>query len=618
MIRTNQLSDDMVRGKNDIGKRGTRFIVQELVRFKWYSVILPFVACIAQVSLSLILIAMPKVVLDAVEQKDSMERLFTKILILGIIFVAASILNLRFHNAIKMCSQEFLYKKMTVLWIEKAISMDYNVLISNKGKVLLEKARQAISSPNWGIVEFLSKLTNVLEALVGLLVYCVIVGNLNIGIALLLVVFFVIELLVGFRIEKKKQALKDDRANATRRINYIAYGTRGMQEGKDIRVFSMSRLLKEISQWVIKDKRNIEEKAEKLMVYHFSVTALLIFLRDGFAYVYLCCLYIGGGLSIGDFTFYFAAIAGVGSWLTKISDSISSYIETNNFVKDFTEFRELADLEEEGEKEKTNIEMPIEVEFKNVSFSYFTMVDGIEKEIRVLEGLNIKINKGEKVAIVGVNGAGKSTFIKLLCGMLRPSKGHIYINGIESSLIPRKEYFNLFAVVFQSSQILPISIADNIMLNIGGNKDVEKMRECIRLAGLQEKIESLPGKENTCLVKGISEEGCELSGGQKQRLFLARALYKDAPFLILDEPTAALDPIAENDIYQKYNALTENGKTSVFVSHRLASTRFCDRIVLMGDGNILECGTHEELMRLGGKYSEMFEIQSKYYKEEEG
>lgn len=601
--------------KYNIEKNGIKFIVSEIIKFKWYSIILPFMACIAQISLSLVLIIMPKVVLDAVENKDSIECLSMKILLLGTIFVVTSILNMRFHNAIKMCSQEFLYKRMTVLWIEKAISMDYNVLISNKGKILLEKARQAISSPNWGIVEFLSKFTDVLETFVGLLVYCIIVGKLHICIVLLLILFFVIELLTGFKVEKKKQALKDDRAKATRRINYIAYRTRGMQEGKDIRVFSMSALLKQISHWVINDKRNIEEKAEKLMVCHFSVTAFLILLRDGFAYIYLCYLFIQGKLSIGDFTFYFATIAGIGNWLTKLSDSISSYIEINNFVKDFTEFMELADSEE-GEKVAVDIETPIEIEFKDVSFSYRTMVDNDEKEINVLDKLNVKINKGEKVAIVGVNGAGKSTFVKLLCGILRPSKGHIYINGIDSSSIPRKEYFNLFAVVFQSSQVLPISIADNIMLNMAENRDGKKMWKCVQLAGLQEKIESLPKKENTCLVKGISEEGIELSGGQVQRLFLARALYKDAPFLILDEPTAALDPIAENDIYQKYNTLTENGKTSVFISHRLASTRFCDKIMLMENGNILECGTHEELMQLNGKYAEMFEIQSKYYKGE--
>ena len=376
----------------------------------------------------------------------------------------------------------------------------------------------------------------------------------------------------------------------------------------------MSALLKKMSQMVITDKRNVEEKAEKLMAYHFSITAFLILLRDGFTYMYLCYLYIQGGLSIGDFIFYFAAIAGVGNWLTKLSDSFSGYIETNNFVKDFNEFMELADSEEQG-KAASYIEAPIEIEFKGVSFSYHTMVDGEEKEIQVLDGFNVKIHKEEKVAIVGVNGAGKSTFIKLLCGMLRPSKGKIYVNGIDSSTISRKEIYNLFAVVFQSSQILPISVADNIMLNIGEKKDKDRMWKCIQLAGLQDKVKSLPQKENTCLVKEIAEEGAELSGGQKQRLFLARALYKDAPFLILDEPTAALDPLAENDIYQKYDKLTENGKTSVFVSHRLASTRFCDRIMMMEDGNILECGTHEELMQLGGKYAEMFEIQSKYYKE---
>ncbi len=607
--------DDMSRvEKVGVGKRGTKFLVHELYNFKRYSVILPFITCIMQVSLSLVLIIMPKVVLDAVEQKDDLQRLFIKILILGLIFMITSILNMRFHNAIKICSQEFLYKRMTVLWIDKAISMDYNVLISNKGKVLLEKARQAISSPNWGIVEFLGKFTSVLEAASGLVIYCIIVGKLNIFVAFILILFFMIELLVGTRIEKKKQTLKDDRANATRRINYMAYFTRGMQEGKDIRIFSMSALLKKISQMVITDKRNVEEKAEKLMAYHLSITAFLILLRDGFTYMYLCYLYIQGGLSIGDFTFYFATIAGVGNWLTKLSDSFSSYIETNNIVKDFNEFMELADSEEQG-KAASDIEAPIEIEFKDVSFSYHTMVDGEDKEIQVLDGLNVKIHKGEKVAIVGVNGAGKSTFIKLLCGMLRPSKGKIYINGIDSSLISRKEIYNLFAVVFQSSQILPISVSDNIMLNIGEKKDKDRMWKCIQLAGLQDKVKSLPQKENTCLVKEIAEEGVELSGGQKQRLFLARALYKDAPFLILDEPTAALDPLAENDIYQKYDNLTENGKTSVFVSHRLASTRFCDRIMMMEDGNILECGTHEELMQLAGKYTEMFEIQSKYYKE---
>lgn len=607
--------------KDNISIRGSKSLIQEMIAYKWYSVLLPFLACFAKVSLSLVVIILPKVVLDSIEQHDDMQHIFMKLLTLGLFYTAVSIFDLYIHNSITLYSQKFLYKKMNVLWIDKAISMDFNVFTSSKGKNLLEKSRSAISSPNWGIVEYLSKFTALLEAFAGLIVYCFIVGKLQIGIVLLLVLFFGIEFIVGMRIEKKKQKLKDDRAAATRRINYVAYRTRGMQEGKDIRIFSMAGLLKQISQQVINDKRNVEEKAERYMVYHFGVSALLVFLRDGLSYVYLCYRYIQGGLSIGDFTFYFAAITGVGTWLTKLSDSFSSYIETNNFVRDFTEFKELADSEDCEEKTTVNkvpidIEAPVEIEFKDVSFSYQTMLDGEEKEIPVIDGLNLKINKGEKLAIVGVNGAGKSTFIKLLCGMLRPSKGQILINGIDSKAFSRKDYFKLFAAVFQSSQVLPISIADNIMLNIEEKRDAQRMWKSVELAGLKKKIESLPQKEDTCLVKNISEDGIELSGGQVQRLFLARALYKNAPILVLDEPTAALDPIAENDIYQKYNILAGDNKTSVFVSHRLASTCFCDRIVLMENGKIIEYGTHDELLKLGGKYAEMFEIQSKYYREE--
>ncbi len=590
-------------------------ILKDFIRFKWHGVFLPFFACGSKVILSLVLIIMPKVVLDAVEQGNHTQELLVKILVLSVTLSAVSILDMRLHNSILLCSQEFLYKRLTVLWTQKAVSVDYNVLITNKGKLLLERARQAIASPNQGVVNYLEKCTLVLEAFVGLIVYCGIVGSLHIWIVLILMVFFGIELLAGIKIEEKKQQLKDERAAATRKINYMAYGTRGLQAGKDIRIFSMTRLLREISQGVIAEKREVEARAENWRVYRLAVTALLILLRDGFAYVYLCYMFLNGNMTIGDFSFYFAAIAGVGGWLTKLSQAISGYIEARNYVKDFNDFLALPDGIS-GEEKDLDIQVPIEIVFDHVSFSYHTIVDGEDKEVSIFKDLNVTIHKGEKVAVVGINGAGKSTFIKLLCGMLRPEAGKIYINGIDSSILSREAYYRLFSVVFQSSRLLPISIADNIMLNIGEYKNTTKMWNCIRMAGLEEKINTLPQKENTCLVKGVSEGGVSLSGGQEQRLFLARALYKDAPFLILDEPTAALDPLAERDIYEKYAAFTEGGKTSVFVSHRLASTRFCDRILLMEDGKIIESGTHEELIKLGGRYREMFEIQSKYYKEE--
>ena len=253
--------------------------------------------------------------------------------------------------------------------------------------------------------------------------------------------------------------------------------------------------------------------------------------------------------------------------------------------------------------------IPYEIELRNVRFRY----PGAEQD--TLHDLNLTIHAGEKLAVVGLNGAGKTTLVKLICGFYDPTEGQVLLNGQDIRQYNRRDYYKLFTAVFQDFSILETTLADNVTQSTE-NIDRDRIKDCIEKAGLTEKIDSLKAGMETHVGRSVYEDGMDLSGGETQRLMLARALYKGAPIMVLDEPTAALDPIAENDMYLKYNQMAA-GCTSVYISHRLASTRFCDRIILLSDGGIAEEGTHDSLMAKGGKYAERFGIQSRYYGKED-
>lgn len=343
----------------------------------------------------------------------------------------------------------------------------------------------------------------------------------------------------------------------------------------------------------------------KMYSFFTFLQALLVLLRDGATFAILIHLYSEGKLTAGDFVFYYSVITGAVNWITTISNEINMIYHSHLWCDDFRKYLDLEDDEKAVEIIK-EVPSKCEIEFQNVSFSYDGKTD-------VIKDFNFKASAGEKVAIVGMNGAGKTTAMKLLLGFYNPTKGKILINGKDASSLNKKERCKLFSAVFQDIFTMPASIEKNIALCEDVDRD--KLNKVIDFAGLGEKIESLPQGVNTKLHKDLFPDAVELSGGETQKLLLARAIYKEAPIMILDEPTAALDPIAENDIYTKYSEITK-GRTSFYISHRLASTSFCDKVIFIKDGEITETGTHKELMEKKGDYYKMYYMQSYYYNEE--
>lgn len=585
------------------------FYTREIFRFGKLGLIPVLFLVPARIIRSLTTIFVPKIVIDAIQSFSGENVFLTRILIVTAIIALTSVLELVLRNTMLHKMNSFVLIRLNKLWVEKVSTMDYEVFTSETGKQASSKARLTMEgTTRWGIGTYIPRLLDLITSFLGFIIYAAMLVYVHPLVLVAFIVTYSINMIVTVNAEKKKQALKNDVAKADRKMNYFAYNTRGLSIAKDIRVYSMREWIKQMATLARLDKRKVDEKVQGYQVFVLVINSIVVLLRDGIVYFILIMLNLKGIITNGEFALYAAAVTGMGEWLTQITTGIGLFKEADNNVVDFRTFLALPD-EKSGMSKKFEMSGAPGVELKNVSFSY----DG---ENNVLNNISCKIKPGEKIAIVGPNGAGKTTFIKLICGLLHPVSGEICIDGISTADINQSECSRVISAVFQDSALLPVSIKNNIIMNDNA-ADEKRLNEIVDIVGLRNKIDSLDNGIETPLVKHITEHGTEMSGGEVQRLFLARALYKDAPILVLDEPTAAMDPIAEQNIYLKYNELSED-KTAFFISHRLSSTRFCDRIFLIDEGVIKESGTHDELMAKGGLYNEMYQIQSKYYQEEEG
>ena len=450
-------------------------------------------------------------------------------------------------------------------------------------------------------------LTELCKNVGGFAVYLTILSHLD----PILLLVTIATCLAGFWIARRTSGWmyrhRDEEEAYITRKRYIHRVAESVPVAKDIRIFGLQNWINDLYASVHDVYLAFRLRAEKVKLLAELTEAVLTMARNGIAYGYLIQMALLEHLSVGEFLLYFTATSTFTQWVMGI---LQASLKLHTQSLDISRVREFLDYPEpfrfSGGAALPD-RRPYELRLEDVSFRY----DGAETD--TLRHLNLSIRPGEKLAIVGLNGAGKTTLVKLLCGLLDPTEGRVLLNGVDVRQFNRQEYYGLFSAVFQEFSILNVTIAENIAQNTE-NIDDARVNACLDQAGLTQAVAQLPQGTKTHVGREVFLDGVLFSGGQTQRLMLARALYKDSPILILDEPTAALDPLAENDIYLKYNDMTA-GKTSLFISHRLASTRFCDRIILLADGGIAEEGTHESLLAAGGAYASLFAVQSRYYQE---
>ncbi len=549
-----------------------------------------------------------KFILDMVTGEGDREGLFRLMLLFAAVQTSATMLQTYFWNHIFW---RYIRTRtaMLIRMNAKAMQIDFEHLEDPDVMDCFQKAHGACNSNNSGVEGMMRELTEFLRSLAVVLVGMFILGTLSpFAVVVMLVLAFVNFLVANHTNVVAKREVWDPLAPWWRKRYYFQNTTTNFKEAKDIRMFGLREWLLGRYRELNKIRYDAQKKNSKIWFWCSLFSVLLWVVSQAMVYAWLIYLVAEGRLGIGNFSLYLASSATFYGYISSLLNGISTLLARSRELDDYRSFLDFDGGDEKTEGKKLPKLPSYEFTFENVSFSY------PKAERCALKNLSLTIKAGERLAVVGLNGAGKSTMIKLLLRLYEPTGGRILLNGVDIKEYDKRSYYEAFAPVFQQVELFAFPLEENVSMKEPGETDSAKAERCLIAAGFSEKLAALPYGLKTEMLKVIDDNGVDLSGGEKQKLALARALYKEAPVVILDEPTAALDALAEAKLYQDFDKLI-GGKTAVYISHRLSSTQFCSRVAMFVDGEMAECGTHAELLEKDGAYAEMFRIQAQYYVE---
>ena len=590
------------------------YIIRAYLKYRKSMIFYLILGGITGASMSYIWTVIAKLVIDMIEQQAALPEKDIMPLLYLIIGTTAVELIMMWLNTLVTKNLDlgftFTRLKLTKERIAKSMRMEYEQLETPDMLDRLQKAKRATGMQYGGVEGLMRDMWQFMIQFTAVITAVSIISTLNVWLVVIILVLSLIQFEYFDYIRlKDKEIMWDAMAGTWRRLEYMQTVSTDFTYAKDIRLYGMKNWLNKKHEQVNAEELQRWIQSRTYWQYNSAFSAAISLVRNVIIYGWMIYDMLYNGMSIGDFTLYVGSAVTMSTSISAFLQSVGGMRERSSRMDDFRTFMDISF----GEEGKKTTPVPKSDKytfvFENVSFKYKG------QDTYALKNLNLTLEAGQRLAVVGLNGAGKTTFIKLLLRLYDVTEGRILCNGIDIREFDRDEYFRLFAPAFQEVEVFAFPLSENISMTTAEDTDKQKAEEYLRAAGMGDKLDRLPDGMDTELLKVLYDDGVDLSGGERQKLALARALYKNAPVVVLDEPTAALDALAEYRLYQSFNGMIGE-KSAVYISHRLSSTRFCDTIAMFVAGEMVEHGTHDELLAKGGAYADMFHVQAQYYVED--